>query len=578
MRNIPIAIVTETTIIRTRHTSGAVPVPSKTKSRRKRMAAGVFVGGFGEISREKSKMNGLRKLASMMVVIAAALISLPAAAAPEKKFSVGLSPNSVAVGNNAVTALIRNETPGGNSSVNSLKLTLPLGYEVVGAPTATWSGSVSVVTGSSTVPWTITISNMAPLKPQQSFNLSLTAKVTGSASTCLAATWNAQAWTGSSFSGDTFRQVFSPPDTSGPVNSTTQVVSGYNLTFAPGPQNALSGQVIPPPVGVSVASACGPANAQVEITVPGCTASSGCLTGNVVESSGGVAAFTALKIMKAGTYSLTASAPGFASATSSVFTVYDGELNCGDPLNPSFMMPSGAVPITEPGYAAGSRGSFNKDGAPCVKVAYDFSNNLLTDNSATLRWNTSAQPNAAFVYTVTFLDESVNPSTGTPTSRTKVAWEFKPDGTPLHKVYGVACIAPLLPAPYGTLTSPIGDTDGTIYVSASASLPATPFAAMIGSERIQVTAVSGAMWTVVRGTGQLGADKAPHSANATVMSTPLPIDPNQFLPGSSTALNPYYQRQAHVCIADEGWVVVPGGVRFTTTIYDIGDGFVNRDL
>ena len=137
-----------------------------------------------------------------------------------------------------------------------------------------------------------------------------------------------------------------------------------------------------------------------------------------------------------------------------------------------------------------------------------------------------------------------------------------------------------MPAPYGTLGAAIDATQGVITVNTSATLPAVPFPAAIGSERIQVTAVDVSNWTVVRGTGNLGADAAVHLAGAVVMSTPLPIDPNQYRPGPIGPLNnPYYLKQAQVCIADEAWGAVPGGmVRFTTTVFDIGDGFVDRDF
>ena len=53
-------------------------------------------------------------------------------------------------------------------------------------------------------------------------------------------------------------------------------------------------------------------------------------------------------------------------------------------------------------------------------------------------------------------------------------------------------------------------------------MPATPFPTVVGTERMNVTAVAGASWTVVRGAG--GTAAAAHFATCRVMSTPLPLD------------------------------------------------------
>jgi hypothetical protein len=67
------------------------------------------------------------------------------------------------------------------------------------------------------------------------------------------------------------------------------------------------------------------------------------------------------------------------------------------------------------------------------------------------------------------------------------------------------------------------------------------------------------------------------------MSTPLPIDPNEFKPDGSTA-NPYWKKQAQMCIWEHGWVThTPNPltglprVRYSTSAFDIGDGFLSND-
>ena len=141
---------------------------------------------------------------------------------------------------------------------------------------------------------------------------------------------------------------------------------------------------------------------------------------------------------------------------------------------------------------------------------------------------------------------------------------------------------------------------------------ATPFPITIGNERMTVTAMvvdstqsntstsTHYVWTVTPGAG--GTTSADHAVNAPVMSNPLPLGANN--------------KQMQMCIAEESWSNVPSGpdfdyanatdctydklpdsyknpdpttgqpgvnygqplqcAMFTTTVYDIGDGFMNR--
>jgi len=418
-------------------------------------------------------MNNVRKLFSRcMAAIALAAFALPGNAAPEKIFSVAISNPVTFTGSSAtLTATIKNATPNGNSSINSLTLRVPQGsgITIVGTPTANWPGQIT------SNPTSVSLSNMAPLKPNQSFVLTLTADF-ASVTTC-SFTWTASAWTGSSFSGDTFRLL-------SPLPTTTLAPATFEF--------------------------------------------------------------------------------------SSVVT---------DP--------------TQPGYAAGERGAFNKDGSSaCVPAGATFSNNILepdpitnTVNSVRLQWNTASQPGAAFKYTVTWKPEYVSQSTGLPTRKTKVAWQFDGSGNPIT-VVGRACLSPNLPTPYGTLNSLTVAGASPIDVNlavAPADLPAVPFPITVGDERMTVTAVSGTgtTWAVTRNQG--GTAPAGHSAGTPVASNPLPLD------GAAIPM------QMQMCIADEGWsVVAPGApdcptlppdapttplacVLYSTTVLDVGDGFMIRD-
>ncbi len=523
------------------------------------------------------------------LVVAVLAVSLPAIAAPEKKFSVAMSPNVVGVGSVSLTATIKNETPNGNSSINSLKLTLPTGYTIDSSvpPTANWPGQVTY-TPANVSPAVISISNMSPLKPLDSFVLTMRVNVAAPpATTCAIDTWNAQAWTGSSFSGDTFRQLF-PPEFQ--VNSTTTIATGFVMSVQQQPSNVAKGVAITPAVAIQLANSCGPVNGTVTITDSGgtCTTANGCLSGNVAASSGGVATFPSLKINTPGNYTLSAGASGFTSINLSSITVFDGILKCqpGDPFvfNSS---PSGVTNVNQPGFAEGQRGMYNKDGSACSPVGYTFTNNILSpnpaiDNSVTLNWDTAFQPGAAFKYTLTWKPEYVNPTTGLPARVTRVQW-VGPGGvpTPSLPVAARACLSSKLPEPYGTLpVGGINDMQLSFNVTVTGTLPPVPFPITIDSERMTVTSVMGGTTFNVLSRGAAGAGgtiASAHAGGKYVMSNPLPLDASN--------------KQMQMCLVEEGWTAYPAGtpdctpadstnacVLPSTTIMDLGDGFVSRDF
>jgi hypothetical protein len=575
-------------------------------------------------------MNNIRKLLCVPVALAiTAFASHAEAAAPTKKFSVDMSPSIVASGDTTLYATIKNETPNGNSSVNSLKLSLPAGYQLRGVPSiAPYIGQVSPATAADAAGATlVAISNLSPLKPLQSFTITLPVTIT--AQNCVSSPWIAQAWTGSSFSGDSFKQVFSPPDTQFLVNSSTIVGNDQALSFVMGPTNTTIGQAIP----VSVkASACGSGISGVPVTiaVSNCTSASGCLTGTTTASTNGsgVAGFS-LGITQPGSYVMTASSPGY-PPINAAFTVYEGTLNCGDNLESSFANPNNVAP-DQPGYSTGFRGRYNKDGTTCVLVPYTFTNTILTDDTVHLSWDASVQASPAFMYSLNWrprVVESASPDSGwTLVPRPQVAWLTDGSGNPIY-VPGLACLSGKLPAPYGTLQAGIGTADTQITITgipandpnSPYSVPAPgapalptdqngnflPFPVVIGAatgsatstatERMTVlSAVAGSQtpptsssyngtytitFNVRRGTvTEGGATPVAHAAGSQAMSTPLPIIPND--PASFPATKPYViGKQANMCIAEHGFqsfTLDANGntqVMYFSTVIDIGDGWV----
>jgi hypothetical protein len=274
----------------------------------------------------------------------------------------------------------------------------------------------------------------------------------------------------------------------------------------------------------------------------------------------------------------------------------DGILGCGQ----SFGNPAS----TDPGTVFGIRGLFNKDGksnstATCgTNVAY--ANTLLNADPNTntpqtnhYKWDTNAQPNAAFSYTVNWQPVSLDQSIGGvwPAGHPKVSWASQPS-SPSQYSPALACLGPVdittppygLPAPYGKVV--LVNFDGSIRIDVngnvagqSYALPVTSggasFPIVIGPERTQVTAVafvsSGVYDLTVNGPQGGTAPYSPQ-VNDPVMFTPMPIYP-------SGDLN-YPGQQAHMCVADQEWIpdgldAITGNllILYSTTFIDLGDGW-----
>jgi hypothetical protein len=495
-------------------------------------------------------------------------------------------PSNVATGTpQTITATIKNTT--GFDIIKAFKIPIPAGVTGVvlnSTSPSSFFNKITVTNG----PGGLISGSGLQLWPTQTAVLTMTA--TFPAPTQCPTVYD---WTPTSVTGGLLvsNEVFNRNSNSAPKQTASATCA---LSFAPPPANTLAGAIITGapfnnpagfPVKVQlkvngnpVGSSFDTTQVSIAINSP-CTLASGSTTQAPV--SGGVATFSNL-IAGGGTgCTLTATAPNFTSATSAptfAITAPTGTLLCGA------VFTAGTDP-NAPGYAAGKRGLFNKGGnggsdACPQTVNYSFVNTITDNNRVSLTWDTTAtgQPNAAFAYTVNWKVEDVD-SSGWPLYRhPKVAWLVDSTGNPLF-IAAQACTSQFLPAPYGTAAAIDGMTTSIpVTLAAGVTPPPTPFAIVVESERMLVTA-TGTNWTVVRGDGMTG--RVAHPAGAKVMSTPLPLLTQDAIGSQNAyaALTP-----AHMCIYDHGWI--PKGFRpgsnpgvpqviWQTSVFDIGDGFMD---
>lgn len=185
--------------------------------------------------RTKSVWIGSSILTALLLL--GVVIAVPSFAAPEKIFSLNAPPTLDAGTHQDVKLRIKNETPSGNSSINSL--------EVYATGNVTID-DVSVPSGSPTWDETsISISNIPPIKNRNVYVITMDLTV-GPADGCFGTiTWDAKAWTGSSFSGENFRLLNDSYS-----NLVTNVSAGCYLAWSPAPADGTVGSTIP--VGVKV--------------------------------------------------------------------------------------------------------------------------------------------------------------------------------------------------------------------------------------------------------------------------------------------------------------------------------------
>jgi hypothetical protein len=284
-------------------------------------------------------------LAATLVLVATAI---PSIAAPEKQFSLKTAqgtnplPTIQAGTSTSFDAVLKNETPNGNSNISSIKvgfsgtgLTLNSATltPAIGIPTIS-NNTMSVAVGGS------------PIKPQSSVTIHFT--VTAPATVCAATQvpWVVSAYTGTSFNGDNFRLLNDP--------IVTSVTSSCQLQFVSdrGPKDAVKDVPI---TNVALNNPAAGQTVQVELLVNGVRnttlfsgktvtltnagTGTGTLSGNVAALASGVADFkdgtgaSTLKIDTAGSYSLTASMTdttlGVTPSAPVALTIFDTGIGCG---------------------------------------------------------------------------------------------------------------------------------------------------------------------------------------------------------------------------------------------------------
>ncbi len=534
-------------------------------------------------------MNGLRRFAAIsLAVILGAFVATAGAAGPTKQFSLAFNPGSLAAGNNPGFMLrIKNESPNGNSSINSIDIRLPAGHTVYAAPTfqPAYTGNIDWST-----PGRIRITNMYPLGRGSSAFLNVPINVSSSAA-CAASGWDQTvAWTGSSLSGETFAKI-APSGIPAGYGATTTPSGSLTLAFGTLPTSFVAGS--PYAVSVSVTSTCG-SPPPTAVTLAAAPAATG--TGTQT-TSGGQTTFN-VTFNTLGPVTLTASAPPPTSSITFSSTVFpNGSLACGSDIPQSVTNPS-SLPATEPGYAFGKRGDFNAKGSDCELVNYGFDNKILTDKYIANAWDTLLQPDAAFYYSVNWQAKTlVAADLGyPPVTRPRVAWEVDGSNQLINETDGLACLSTKLPRPYGRLPSAIGTGLVSFTLDQSSpptggweSLPTGPFPIVIAgigtapAERMTATA-SGTTLTLTSRADELGTSAGAHAAGAYVMSTPMPIDPRGQPTCTGTGASPYCGKAVRMCIVSHGWQAytpdpTSGATRYfwVTDAIDNGDGFMSND-
>ena len=560
-------------------------------------------------------MNSMRKILCFLMAMTFAAFALPGFAAT-KQFNVTLS---AIAADGSMTATFNNLSTG-NSVIKSEAITVPSGFTITSASAqAPFTGVITPTCTANAPCTTIQINFQSGIPINSSATLQLTVTVPATAA-CSQTTWTASefsAFTGNNLGGSIFSFKGAPPTTG----------SQCSLGFVKQPTNAKVSTTITSvagdPAGAPVQVALFDASNSVQtsftgvVTLTSAGPGTGALTGGSVNAVSGVASFPSLMLDKTGLYSLKAASPGSTSAFSDSFTIFAGTLNCGQPFDSTFTNPDNLAKA-QPGFSEGMRGAYNKDGVSttCVVVPYTFTNTILTNDQVQLSWDTGIQLNAAFMYSMNWRlrnVETTNPLTGwTITPRPQVAWIADGSGNPIF-VPGLACLSGKLPTPYGTLDAEIDANATSITIDGVAgftaanaptpsligapAVPATPFPVVIPNkvnpiltERMTATGtptVSGTSpgpysltYTVTRGLVTEGfSAKAVHAAGAEVVSTPLPIIPNDttsFPPAKPYVVN----TQAHMCIAEHGFgafAIGPDGttqIMYFTTVIDIGDGWV----
>ena len=402
-------------------------------------------------------MSTKRKISIGLLAAAIVFVgtALPSIAAPEKIFSVktptSLPQTATMQTGVPVIATIKNETPTGNSSINSLNIVIasgPANFKITGWDPSTISGSGSLSPNG----LSLSFSNMSPLKNNQSVGVKLFVTVPA-ATSCANSNviWTSNAWTGSGFTGTTFRLLGVPNS-----QLTTTLSASCKLQFVGGrePQDAVKSTTITntdlnyPTPGDFV---------QVELLVGGVRSNAlngqsvtltkgGTGTGTVLGSSAdlagdGVAEFGNLSIDLPGDYTLTASttSPGVTpSDPSPTFTIFDAGLGCGGANEGAYSEQSTVHPEGSIGLEKTSEG--------CLGVTVE--NSLVFNDPGAInaeQWSVLKGGTNIFQGTITYSWEL--PGT-TPIQWTQVSWNgLTPPGSDTVYVDLQRCNPIPLPSP-----------------------------------------------------------------------------------------------------------------------------------
>jgi len=159
-------------------------------------------------------------IAVVMSTVVLGLLALPGNAAPEKQFSLRF-PTTLTAGTASIAVTLKNETPNGNSNINSFRIVASP------APTGFRINSISPGTGVlSNSNQTISVTGISTLKPQQSAIYQLNVTVPNVGCNGRTVNWVGQAWTGNSLNGDPFRlHTATEP---GPSQLTSTITSACN--------------------------------------------------------------------------------------------------------------------------------------------------------------------------------------------------------------------------------------------------------------------------------------------------------------------------------------------------------------
>jgi hypothetical protein len=256
-----------------------------------------------------------------------------------------------------------------------------------------------------------------------------------------------------------------------------------------------------------------------------------------------------------------------------------GDIDCGE----TFAVANNLCQTTtsDPECVTTVRGN-NTNGGCGATVDYFVTNDIATAKKKLhFVWQTDSF--AAFAYRVNipsvaepYLQMSWLPQTGSPVfipapaCTIQVAADASYDQVPL-------------PYPYGTLGQDVKLNSSKIQVDVASgvTVPATPFAIVIGTERMLVTAVGNNQWNVTRGDGFTTV--ATHAKGAPVMFTALPTLVQDYkgvpytLDAQQTAAGYKLGLKARMCLASP---LVPhvdpdGIVIWSGWAIDAGDGWMS---